>query len=126
MKPSLKGVLAGFCLTVLGISATPVPTGAVTLDEALFLAKEQLPSYKAAAIRVESSAALYKATLGPYLPRIDASASWRRHFTSSSLAGNVEFGENDYNIIASLTLFDGGKRRANRNIAELTLDNDKE
>lgn len=90
---------------------------ALTLDEALNLAKETLPSYKASQFRVDSSEALHKASLSPYLPTLDAGARDGRIFTSSR-----EFKTRDYDLTLSYTLFDWGNRRANRNIAGLNLN----
>ncbi len=89
----------------------------LTLDEAISLAKENLPSYKASMLRVTSSEALYNASLSPYLPSLDARASDGRIFTSSE-----EFRTRSYDLTLSYTLFDWGNRRANRNIARLNLD----
>ena len=89
----------------------------LTLDEAISLAKETLPSYKASLLKVKSSEALYNASLSPYLPSLDASSSDGRIFTSSE-----EFRTRSYDLTLSYTLFDWGNRRANRNIARLNLD----
>lgn len=89
----------------------------LTLDEAISLAKENLPFYKASMLRVTSSEALYNASLSPYLPSLDARASDGRIFTSSE-----EFRTRSYDLTLSYTLFDWGNRRANRNIARLNLD----
>ena len=94
---------------------------ALTLDEALTLAKENLPSYKAAMIRVKSTEALYQASLGPYLPSLDASTNHQRIYASSQ-----ELTSRNYELTLSYTLFDGGKRRASRNISLLNLGTDRE
>jgi outer membrane protein len=94
---------------------------ALTLDEAINLAKETLPSYKASQFRVDSSMALHKGSLSPYLPTLDASARDGRIFTSSR-----EFKTRGYDLTLSYLLFDWGNRRANRNIAALNLDTTKE
>ncbi len=93
----------------------------LTLDEAISLAKENLPSYKASIIKVKSTDALYNASLAPYLPSLDASTTQKRFYTSSQ-----EFNTRAYDLSLSYTLFDGGKRRANRDIARLNLDIDNE
>lgn len=97
------------------------PVSALTLDEAISLARENLPSYKAALIKVKSSEALYNASLGPFLPGLDASTSQKRFYTSVG-----EFATRSYDLTLSYTLFDGGRRSSNRNIARLTLHNDSE
>lgn len=94
---------------------------ALTLDEAITLAEENLPSYKASLTRIKSTEALYNASLGPYLPSLDLSVSFKRQFLSQGV-----FNSRNYDISLSYTLFDGGKRRANRNIAKLNLDIDYE
>jgi outer membrane protein TolC len=93
----------------------------LTLDEAISLTKENLPSYKASAIKVKSLEALYNASLSPYLPILDASTSQNRLYTSQG-----EFKPRTYDLTLSYTLFDGGRRKANRNIAWLNLDITKE
>lgn len=99
----------------------PHPAGSLTLEEAIVRAREQVPFYRAAAFRVQSSEELYKASLGPYLPSVDATAAFDRNITTAQ-----EFNTQTYDLTASYTLFDGGRRRANRNISRLTLDTDRE
>lgn len=94
---------------------------ALTLEEALSLSKETLPAYKASKAKALSSEALYKASLSPYLPSLDATATQERHYDSIE-----EFDRSLYDVTLSYTLFDGGLRRANRNIARLNLDIDRE
>jgi len=94
---------------------------ALTLDEALSLAKENLPSYKASLIGVQSTEALYNASLSPYLPNLDASTSHSHTYVSGD-----DFTSRFYDVTLSYTLFDGGNRWANRNIARLNLDISKE
>lgn len=93
----------------------------LTLDETITLAKENLPSYKASLIRVKSTEALYSASLSPYLPSLDASASDGRIFTSAG-----EFKTRNYNLALSYTLFDWGNRKANRDISRLNLNVSRE
>ncbi|MBE0426674.1 MAG: TolC family protein [Nitrospirae bacterium] len=97
------------------------PSYSLTLDEAISLAKETLPSYKASHLRVKSTEALYNASLSPYLPRLDASAYYQRLFTSSN-----EYNTRIHDLTLSYNLFDWGNRKANRNIARLNLDISKE
>jgi outer membrane protein len=98
----------------------PCSPSAMNIEEALSLARESLPSYKASELRVKSSEELYKASLGPYFPTIDATAQWDHHYTVE------EFSSQTYNLIAQYTVFDGGRRKANRGIALLNLDTDRE
>lgn len=93
----------------------------LTLYEAISLAKETLPSYKASVISVNSTEALYNASLSPYLPTLDLSTTHSRIYASDE-----EFAMRSYDATLSYTLFDGGNRRANRNIARLNLDISKE
>ncbi len=95
--------------------------GALTLQEALESAKKNLPAYQASKLRVKSSDSLYKASLSPYLPTLDVLTSQQIHDTDP---GNYEFSL--YDVTMSYLLFDGGNRRANRNIARLNLDIDRE
>lgn len=98
----------------------PVLASALTLEEALNLARETLPSYRAAALKVSATTALATASLGPYLPSLDAMLSEVRHYSSPF----PEYTIRDNQLSTSWTLFDGGKRHANRNIAFLNLDVD--
>lgn len=93
----------------------------LTLDEAILLAKETLPSYKASLIKTRSTEALYNASLSPYLPSLDASTVQQRFYTSA-----VEFPTGSYDMTLSYTLFDGGNRKASRNIAWLNFDISRE
>jgi outer membrane protein TolC len=93
----------------------------LTLDEAISLSKETLPFYKASIMRTRSAEALYHASLGPYLPSLDASTVQQRFYTSPD-----EFSTSSYDVTLSYTLFDGGNRRASRNIARFNFDISKE
>ncbi len=93
----------------------------LTLDEAMSLAKETLPSYRATLIKTRSTEALYNASLSPYLPSLNASSSQRRIYTTQQ-----EFSARTYDLTLSYTLFDFGNRRANRNIAWLNFDISRE
>ena len=57
------------------VSRLSVSSPALTLEEALALAKSTLPAYQAQATRVQSSEALYKATFGAYVPSVDAAGT---------------------------------------------------
>jgi outer membrane protein TolC len=117
----VKKVLAFLLITFIAISLTAGTALSLTLEEAISLAKENLPSYRASMIKIKSSEALYIASLSPYLPSLDASAAYRKHYTSMN-----EHDSRTYNLTLSYTLFDGGRRKADRNIARLNLDTDKE
>ena len=77
------------------------PSWALTLEEALLLARSNLPSYLAQASRVGSSEARYKATIGPYLPSVDVSGNTTQHNTSGP-----SYSSNAYGATVSLNLFD--------------------
>ena len=106
--------LRAFVLCTLAFSG---PSFALTLEEALSMARETLPSHKASFLRVQSTEALYNASLSPYLPFLDASTFQERHFTSFG-----EFNTWGYDVTLSYTLWDWGNRKANRNIAGLNLN----
>lgn len=120
MKGFFKGIHI-YIIIALSVIFFISSAYALTLDEAISLAKENLPSYRASIIKTRSTEALYNASLSPYLPSLDASASLKNHYTSQE-----EFDSRTYDLTLSYTLFDGGKRRANRNIALLNLDVDRE
>ncbi len=94
---------------------------AVTLEEAIAMAKDTLPTYKASMMNVKSTDALHNASLSPYFPIIDASAAHKRIYTSPD-----ESRTETYDLTLSYTLFDWGIRRANRGIAGLNLDTSRE
>jgi len=108
-------------LLVLGAIFSARPCLSLDLNEAIGLAKMHLPSYKAAEIQVESTEALYKASFAPYFPFLDATTTQERIFSSTA-----DYNLSTYDIILSYTLFDGGRRKANKNIARLNLDIDEQ
>jgi outer membrane protein TolC len=93
----------------------------LTLDEAISSAKETLPFYKASVIGAKSTEALYNASLGPYLPSLDASTLQQRFYTAPD-----DFSTSSYDVTLSYILFDGGNRKASRNIARLNFAISKE
>ena len=113
---------AGLLLSVvLLISALP-PGGlsALTLDEAIGLAKSNLPAYQAQASRVQSSEALYKASYGAYVPSIDATGAAIRR----DVAG-YDSSTNNLDLTASLRLFDY-KRGYSRDISRYNFNSEQE
>ncbi|MFH1704010.1 MAG: TolC family protein [Nitrospirota bacterium] len=120
MNRSIKSKLLFFMIISFLIFLSQI-SYSLTLDEAISLAKETLPSYKASLIKTRSTEALYNASLSPYLPSLDASSSQRRIYTTQQ-----EFSERTYDLTLSYTLFDFGNRRANRNIAWLNFDISRE
>lgn len=112
----LKYFVIIFCICLI-----PAMAYSLTVDEAIQLAAENLPSYKAAALKVRSSEALYNASLSPYLPVLDSFFTKSRHYTQSS-----DYESRSYGVTLSYLLFDGGRRFANRDIAGLNFENEKE
>lgn len=98
-------------------------TGAysLTIEEAIHLAIDKLPFYKAALLKVKSSEALYNATLSPYLPSLDATFMKGKHYTQE-----LDYDSKSYGATLSYLLFDGGRRYASREIARLNLENERE
>lgn len=121
MKAFVKKYHIVFCISVLFLIISTKTSYSFTLDDALSLAKENLPSYKASQIGVQSTEALYNASLSPYLPSLDASTIHSHAYVSGD-----DFSSRFYDVTLSYTLFDGGNRWANRNIARLNLDISKE
>ena len=93
----------------------------LTLDEALALARKNMPNYQATLKKVSSSEALYKASLSPYLPSVDGTASADQHHASEGT-----YNTHNYKLGLTYTLFDGGKRSANRKIAGANLEVDRQ
>jgi len=93
---------------------------ALTLDEALAKARENLPSYQAVKKKIEAADASYRATLGSYLPSLDVSAKSERDFESSG-----DHSTKGYGATLSYDLFDP-RRKPTRDIAELNLQTQQE
>lgn len=118
----LGSVTAPVLLTMIYLLVpTPSPSAALTLDQALSMGRENLPSLKAARSKAQADEALYGASLGPYGPSLDGSTTQEKHDTSLG-----DYDRSTYDVSLSYTLFDGGRRRANRNIARLNRDNSRE
>lgn len=102
------------------VTAMPASSPALTLEEAIALARSNLPAYQAQASRVGSSEARYKATLGPYLPSVDVSGTAISHNTSGP-----NYTSNVYDVTASLKLFDY-KRGPARDISRYDFNTEQE
>ena len=122
LSSSIREYLA-LSAVVLMVCLSPHRSSAVTVDEAIQLAKETLPSYKASKIQIRSSEALYDASLAPYLPSLDASALHEQHVAPLTLG---DYDLSAYDVTLSYILFDGGRRKAGRDIARQNLEIDKE
>jgi outer membrane protein len=120
VEKRIKNILV-YVWSIFSLVLLPQTAQSLTLDEAISLAKETLPVYKASMIKTRSTEALYNASLGPYLPSLDASTVQNRIYTSAE-----EFSSGSSDVTLSYTLFDGGNRKASRNIARLNLDISKE
>ncbi|MCX8031583.1 MAG: TolC family protein [Thermodesulfovibrionales bacterium] len=94
---------------------------ALTIEEAIQLAIENMPLYKSAYLKVKSSEALYNASLSPYLPVVDSFFANSKHYTQT-----IDYESRSYGLSLSYLLFDAGKRKANKEIARLNLQVDSE
>lgn len=113
-----KAFFIGFILFVF--PALAGTAHALTLEEALDQARKNLPSYQAARKRVEAAEALHGASLGSYLPSLDASAGGERRYTQRG-----DYTATGYDVNLSYRLFDA-KRGASRDIAGLSLETERE
>ncbi len=107
----------GLILTSLCLTALPCRSFALSIDEALALAKQYLPTLKASQFKEKSSDALYKASFSPYFPSLDAASTNQRFYTSPA-----DFNQSNYDVTLSYTLFDGGRSMATKDIAKSNLD----
>jgi outer membrane protein len=107
-------------LSLAAVSLLSASSPAITLDEALEMAKSNLPAYQAQGTRVQSSEALYKATLGAYVPSVDAAGTAFRR----NIAG-YDSSTNSFDVTASLKLFDY-KRGYTRDIARYSFNSEQE
>ena len=121
MSTFIKHTLVSGCIILISMVLIFHTSYSLTLDEAISLSKETLPFYKASMIRTRSTEALYSASLGPYIPSLDASTVQQRFYTSPD-----EFSISSYDVTLSYILFDGGNRKASRNIARFNFDISKE
>ncbi len=96
--------------------ALPCRSYALSLDDALAMAKQYLPTLKASQFQVQSSGDLYKASLSPYFPSLDAATTNQRFYTSPD-----DFNQSTYDVTLSYTLFDGGRSKASKDIAKSNL-----
>ena len=123
MRSCIKSGRCGLiCALVITAGALWSPVCmSLTLNEAISLAKQHLPSYQAASIQVQSSQALYQASYSPYFPALDFTSRQERIFS------NVDnYNYSTYDLVLSYVLFDGGKRNADKNIARLNLKSDEQ
>jgi outer membrane protein TolC len=120
LRTAAKKKMMVLVLSLAAVSLLSVSSPALTLDEALEMARSNLPAYQAQAMRVQSSEALYKATYGAYVPSIDAAGN----ASSRDIAG-YDSSSNNYDVTASLRLFDY-KRGYTRDIARYSFNSEQE
>lgn len=99
----------------------PIISNALTADEAIQLAIENLPEYRASVLKIKSMEALYDASLSPYLPELDSFFTKSRLYTQSA-----DHDSKSYGLTLTYLLFDGGRRFANRDITRLSLESERE
>lgn len=93
----------------------------LSLDEAVGLATQNLPAFQAEQIRVSSQEESYRAALSPYFPTVDATSGRSHEFDSMG-----HYYSQSSDVTLSYTLYDWGRRKANRSIAGLSLDSQQE
>jgi len=120
LRRAVKKISLLLLLSLAAVSLHSVPSTALTLEEALALAKSTLPAYQAQATRVQSSEALYKASFGAYVPSVDAAGSAIRRNISG-----YDSSSNSFDVTASLNLFDY-KRGYTRDIARYSFNSEQE
>lgn len=121
MRSCIKEYGYLFSLSAVIIFLFFTPSFSLTIDEAIEMAKRNLPFYRAAELKIRATEALYDATLSPYLPSLDISTLQSRHYSSS-----LDYNIRNYEVKLSYTIFDGGIRKNEREVAFLNLDIDKE
>jgi len=108
-------------LTVVLVAFASAPANCLTVEEAIIMAEKTLPLYQGDQLRQSSSKALFDASLGAYLPTLDASASQVHDFESVD-----DFNSRAYDVTLSYLLYDFGRRKANRSIARYNWESTKE
>ncbi len=103
----------------VALGSGPLMTAAcaLTLEQALVLAKETVPRLQAVRKQVLSTKERKQAALSPYFPSLDLRAG-----AEHSDIFRDRYDQLSYDTSLSYTLFDGGKRRADYTIAGLDLD----
>lgn len=119
--PACPAGILCIVLTALFVITQPPSCLSLNVDEAIALAKENLFSYKTSRLKVLSLESLFNASFSPYLPTLDITGYATHHYASI-----LEYDLRNYALTLSYTLFDGGKRKANREISRLNLDTARE
>ena len=108
-------------LTVVLVAFAIAPANCLTVEEAISMAEKTLPLYQGNQLRQSSNKALFDASLGAYLPALNASASQVHDFENVD-----DFNSRGYDVTLSYLLYDFGRRKANRSIARYNWEGAKE
>ncbi len=108
-------------LLVILILIYTTPVLSLTLEEAINMAKRNSLFYRAAELKLRATESIYNATLSPYLPTLDVSILQSRHYSTA-----LDYNIRNYEVKLSYTIFDGGIRKNERDIAYLNIDIDRE
>lgn len=84
-------------------------TSALTLEEALELARQNLPEYKSKLYQHESRLYEYRATLSPYFPSLDLTLAERKFYVEPE-----DYRLRSLELRLSYPLYDGGRRYSQR------------
>ncbi len=104
-------------LVIAGIiSVTAISASALTLDEAIKLALENLPSFRAVRDEKLAREKEYSSTLSPYLPELNIIGGEKRYYSDIH-----DYDIRNAELRMSYLLWDGGSRRSQREIAVSNL-----
>lgn len=98
-----------FCLLVIVFLSFINTVSALTLEEALELAMQNLPEYRSKIYERESRLYEYRSTLSPYLPSLDLTLSERKFYVEPE-----DYRLRSLELRLSYILYDGGKRYSQR------------
>jgi len=113
-KAALFGVIIGVMPVFVGSVL------ALTMQDALTKARENLPSYQAVKKKTEAADASYRATLGAYFPSLDVAIQADRDYRSGD-----NYNTRGYGATLSYSLYNP-RRKSTRDIAELNLETQQE
>ncbi len=98
-----------FCLLVIAFLSLINNVSALTLEEALELARQNLPEYRSKIYERESRLYEYRATLSPYFPSLDLALSEKKFYVEPE-----DYRLRSLELRLSYILYDGGKRYSQR------------
>ncbi|MFN3739699.1 MAG: TolC family protein [Thermodesulfovibrionales bacterium] len=98
-----------FCLLIIVFLSFINNTGALTLEEALELARQNLPEYKSKLYQHESRLYEYRATLSPYFSSLDLILTERKFYVEPE-----DYRLRSLELRLSYPLYDGGRRYSQR------------